>query len=57
MCRLTRAEEQYATHTRHKWAIAALADICMSWLLDEVASKTTIPFKIFRFVDDLFFTF
>jgi len=29
----------------------------MNWLLDEVDSKTTVPFKIFRFVDDLFLSF
>ena len=35
----------------------AIADICMNWLLEEVFKKITASFKIFWYVDDLFFAF
>ena len=33
---------------------SAIADISMNWLLEEVLKKTTVPFKNFRYVGDLF---
>ena len=34
-----------------------IADICMNWLLEKVFKNAIAPFKIIRYVDDLFLAF